>query len=258
MSDDGTTDGGPAPRRAKVPGREPLRAPLPKRFYKVVTVGSDPGLRILLDGRPIKTPRKRPLTLPAHALAEAIAAEWAAQREVIDPATMPLTKIANSAIDAVADARDGVEDDIAAFAGCDVLCYRAEAPPELAQRQTAAWNPIVAWGEDAIGSWIRLAVGVTPIEQPGSVREGVLRVLAPACPFRLAALHVITTLTGSALLALAHGAGHLDCEETWSAAHIDEDWQIEQWGEDAEAAARRAFRHTEFMAASRMLTLLQD
>jgi chaperone required for assembly of F1-ATPase len=263
-------------RGPRIPGKEALRAPLPKRFYKSVSVtahsgsgtlaradeGVRPGVpdtthyQVLLDDRPIKTPRKRRLALPAEAIAEAVAAEWRQQRETIDPATMPLTRIANSAIDAVADHMSEVAADIAAFAASDLLCYRAEAPLELVARQRAAWDPVIAWAETALGTRLVVASGIMPVEQPPSLRTGVLRLLAGAGPFRLACLHVLTTLTGSALLALAHGAGRVSADEAWAAALIDEDWQIEQWGEDSEAAARRSFRRAELEAAARMLAMM--
>ena len=217
--------------------------------------GFDNGHQVLLDGRPIRTPKKRLLALPTAALAEAIAAEWAAQRDVIDPATMPLTRIANSAIDAVADHMTEVATDIAAFAASDLLCYRAEAPEELAHRQAAAWNPILEWAAGALDTVFQVARGVMPVEQPAILRAGMLRALSSADAFRLAGLHVMTTLTGSALLALAHAEGHLNIDDAWAAAHVDEDWQIEQWGADAEQSARRAFRRAEYAAASRLLIL---
>lgn len=241
---------------AKIPGKEALRPALPKRFYKSAAIAPhEGGYAVLLDGRVIRTPLKRILALPSEALAVAVAEEWRCQREVIDPASMPLTRIANSAIDAVAEEMEAVAADIAAFAGSDLICYRADAPDGLAERQGAAWNPILAWAEDMLGLRLMLGAGVMPVEQPAELRRSIHAAVSGESPLRLAAIHVVTTLTGSALLALALARGQIAPETAWAAAHIDEDWQIEQWGPDAEAAERRAFRSREFEAACRILAL---
>ncbi len=243
--------------KTEMPGREALRPPLPKRFYKAATVeGADRAYRILLDGRRVKTPGKRDFAVPSRALAEAIAGEWAAQGERIDPATMPLTRIANTVIDGVADEAAKVADDIRAFAASDLLCYRAPSNEELAMRQRAAWDPVLAWARCELGARFVLAEGVMPVEQPVEALARVRAALEALDPFRLAALHVMMTLTGSALLAIALARGRLTCAEAWAAAHIDEDWQIEQWGKDSEAEARRRHRFAEFQAASRLLDTL--
>jgi len=246
----------------KVPGKEALRPPPAKRLYKAVGVEAvggaaeaSPTFRILLDGRPIKTPRKRLLALPREALAAAIAAEWTAQGDLIEPASMPLTRIANTAIDAVCDHMAEVVADIVAYAGSDLLCYRAEGPRDLARRQVEAWDPVLAWAEEALGARFVLAEGVMPIEQPASAKATVAAALRDFGPFGLAAVHVLTTLTGSALLALAHARGRLSADEAWAAAHVDEDYQIELWGVDLEASERRRQRRSELEAASRMLHL---
>ena len=244
-------------------GRDPvkiiqdsLKPELPKRFYKDASVEERGGrFRIVLDGRGVKTPKKRDLELPTRALAQAIADEWAAQGERIDPATMPLTRIANSAIDAVADHMAEVAADIQAFAGNDLICYRAEGPAALIERQNAAWNPILIWAGEALGADFLVGEGVIPIEQPSRAVAAVGDALKGADPFQLTCLHVMTTLTGSALLALAHARGRLTLDEAWAAAHVDEVWQAEQWGWDAEAQARERYRKQEFSAASRMLVL---
>ena len=257
--------------RAKVPGREALRAPLPKRFYKSVTVAAanlppplcirhdgegGRGYCILLDGKRVKTPKKRELALPDRALAVAVAAEWAAQGERIDPATMPLTRIANTAIDAVADHMGEVAADIAAFAASDLVCYRAAGPEGLVARQAASWDPVLDWAEWELGVGFMLAEGVNPVAQPPQMLARIAAALDGLDPFRLASLHVMTTLTGSALLALACARRRLALQEAWAAAHVDEDWQIEHWGVDAEAKARRRYRLSEFEAAGRMMELL--
>jgi chaperone required for assembly of F1-ATPase len=229
----------------------------PKRFYRAVTVnGVPPAFRVLLDGKPIRTPAKRELALPTRALAEAVAAEWEAQADKIDPATMPLTRLVNSALDGVTGREDEVRADIVKYTATDLLCYRADGPAELVRRQTAAWDPVLAWAREALGARFVLGQGIVPVTQPETASQGVERALARLNALSLAAHHTMTTLTGSALLALALGGGRLTAEEAWAAAHIDEDWQISQWGDDAEARARRQRRWAEMQAASRLLALL--
>jgi len=227
------------------------------RFYKTVGVGSDAGaFRLLLDGKPVRTPAKKQLLLPTRALADAVAAEWEAQAERIDPVTMPLTRLANSAIDGVAGREADVRADIVRYAGSDLVCYRAESPPELVHRQSQAWDPILVWTRDALGASFHVAQGIMPATQPASAAHSVAHAIEAHGAFELAALHVMTTLTGSALLALAHVRGHLTADDAWAAAHVDEDWQIGQWGEDAEAKARREARWLEMQAASQLIQLL--
>ena len=234
-----------------------LSKPLPKRFYKDVTVGEGAFFQVLLNNRVIKTPARRALFLPTRALAEAVAEEWAAQKDVIDPATMPLTRFANTAIDAVSSAADEVASDLVAYAGRDHLCYRAEGPPDLVARQAEAWDPVVAWAREALGAHLTVVQGVMPADQPVAVLKKIASAIEPKEPFRLTGLHVLTTLTGSAILALAHMRGFLSADEAWTAAHVDEDFQIAMWGEDVEAAARRKHRRAEFDAACRLLSALR-
>lgn len=230
---------------------------LPKRFYKAVRV--DPRgdqHRILLDERPVRTPAKAELSVPHAALAAAIAAEWDAQGSHIDPASMPLTRIANSTIDGVAARRREVEDEIAKYAANDLVSYRADTPDALVRRQAAAWDPIVAWTNRAMGVAPRVGTGVVHVAQPPELGDAVKVRLQAFDPLALAALHVVTTLTGSALLALALAHAELDADAAWKAAHVDEDFQIEQWGWDAEASARRDARAREMRAAAIILKLL--
>lgn len=242
----------------KIPAKDTLRV-LPKRFYKSAEVGErESGFAVLLDGRPIRTPGKRELVVPARDLAAAIAAEWEAQDQLIDPGTMPLTRLVNSALDAVGERRREVADDVAAFAGSDLLCYRAEAPDGLVRRQAEAWNPVLAWARRELGAEFVLRAGLMPIAQPPEALEAVRRTLSDADPLALAALHVLTTLSGSALLAIAHWKGELSADEAWRAATVDETWQREQWGRDAEAEAHAALRRAEFDAASRCLLSLRS
>lgn len=255
MTKDEESKSGPKP--AKVPGRD--AAPeLPKRFYKDVAVEERGGkFLILLDGRSVKTPKKRDLALPTQALADAIAEEWAQQGERIDPATMPLMRIANTAIEGVVDHMAAVAADIQAFAGNDLTCYRAEGPEALVKRQAKAWDPILAWAKKTLDADFVVGEGVMPLQQPASSVAAIGKALEGAGPFRLAALHIMTTLTGSALIALAHAMGRLTLDAAWAAAHVDETWQAEQWGLDAEAEARARYRKQEFSAASRTLALAE-
>jgi chaperone required for assembly of F1-ATPase len=206
----------------------------------------------------VRTPAKAELAVPTRALAEAIAAEWEGQAERIDAATMPLTRLVNTAIDSVAARMSQVQADIAAFAMSDLVCYRADEPEPLVQRQRQHWDPILAWAREALGARFEVATGLMPVAQPEQARAAVAAALDGLDAFRLAALHVMTTLTGSALLALAHARGALTAEAAWAAAHVDEDFQISQWGEDTQAAVRRARRWAEMQAASRLLALLKQ
>lgn len=242
----------------KIPGREATAPALPKRFYAEVSVGAAPGggYQILLDGRPVRTPKKLQLTVPTRQLAEAVSEEWAAQKERIDPSSMPLTKLAITAIDAVAGSIPDVAADVVRFAGSDLLCYRAEAPAPLAELQAKSWDPILSWIEAETGARFLLAEGVMPVTQSPAALSRFGDLVAPYGVMQLAALHVMTTLTGSAFLALAVAKDRLSAEEAWEAAHLDEDWQIARWGVDVEAADRRARRRAEMLAASRFLELL--
>jgi chaperone required for assembly of F1-ATPase len=257
----GAQDSGAKAREAAIGAR-----PLPKRFYKAVDVAEAPAtpdvqgsaFHILLDGKPVRTPAKKALAVPTRGLAEAIAAEWEAQSERVDPAAMPLTRLVNSAIDGVRGREAKVRADIAKYAGSDLVCYRAEGPEELVRRQAEVWDPVIAWGQDALGARFEIARGIMPVVQPEAAKSSVADALSGRDAFALASLHVMTTLMGSVLLALAHAHGRLSTEDAWVAAHVDEDWQISKWGEDAEAAARRKRRLTEMQAASRMLALLVE
>ena len=252
-------------KRGSSPGREDLAPPKPRRFYKQAGVEAQqqeqPGqggklYAVTLDGRPVRTPRKQPLAVPHRALAEAVAAEWNAQGEDIDPLTMPLTRFANSIIDGVIGHERDVRADIMKYAASDLVCYRAEGPEGLVQRQLAAWDRVIAWARRTHDARFVLAEGVMPVTQPDIALERIAAALEPLDAYRLTGVHVMTTLTGSALLALAHAHGELSAAEAWAAAHVDEDWQIEQWGEDAEAAERRRHRWAEMEAAGRLLELV--
>jgi chaperone required for assembly of F1-ATPase len=236
------------------PKNDTAGRPLPKRFYKVATVAARDGVFALeLDGRAARTPLKRPLTVGARELGNALAAEWSAQTDFIDPARMPLTRLVTTAIDAVAVREADVCADIVKYAGSDLLCYRTEGPQALVARQAAAWDPVLAWARQAFGMVFVVTQGLVHVAQPpqtSAILSDILKAY-PALP--VAALHTLTTMTGSALLALAVAHGHLSFDAAWAAAHVDEDWQIEQWGSDAEAASRRAYRYRDAAMAALVL-----
>ncbi|MBS0233891.1 MAG: ATPase [Proteobacteria bacterium] len=249
-----------SPRAAGGPGKmlsDSLAKPLPKRFYKEASITDAVApFHVLIDGRQIKTPKKRSLAVPTRALAEAIADEWRAQAEHINPAHMPLTRFANTAIDAVAETLDEVADDIVAYAGSDLVCYRAETPEKLVELQAEHWDPIVAWANETLNAEFRVIFGIVHVAQPNAALAAYSQAL-PRDVMRLAGLHVITTLTGSALIALALSREWISADAAWKAAHVDEDYQISLWGEDSEALARRRGRRAEFDAAVHFLSLLE-
>ena len=239
------------------PGRESRVSGLVKRFYSEATANpAGEGWSVALDGRPVRTPSKSEMLLPSKALAEAIKAEWNDQGEQIDPAAMHLTRIANTAIDGVTGREAAVADDIAAYAGSDLLCYRAEGPEGLVAAQCALWDPILDWFKSELEAPFTCATGIVHAPQPEASLKRVCKEFGGFDAFALSALHTITTLNGSALLALAHAKRRLSADLVWKAAHVDEDWQISQWGEDSEAKARRGYRRVEFDAAARFLAQL--
>ena len=247
-----------SPRDPVVAARAAMRPVLPKRFFERAAVEQrDGGFVLTLDGRAARTPGRRPLAAPTRALGEALAAEWQAQRAEIDPTKMPMTRIVNSTIDGVAANPAAVVDDIVKYAGSDLVCYRAGEPERLVADQTAAWDPVLAWARDALGARFVQSQGVTYVGQPEAALAAVRAAVdqSTRSPFALAALHVMTTLTGSVLIALAHAAGRLTAEEAWAAAHVDELFQERVWGEDGQALARRAARQADFLAASRLYAL---
>jgi chaperone required for assembly of F1-ATPase len=237
--------------------RRGVRPNLRKRFFRHVGVADGEGrFAVELDGRPVRTPARRLLAAPTRALAEALAAEWDAQTGMIDPAKMPLTRLANSVIDGVADAPGPVAAEIEKYLASDLLIYRAWGPEGLVARQTQLWDAIITWARDALGARFVLAEGMAFVAQPKEALAAA-RAAIPNDPWQLGALHSITTLTGSALIALAVHAGRLSSQEAWTAAHVEEDWNMAQWGQDDSALARRAFRFAEMEAAGKVLALLR-
>jgi chaperone required for assembly of F1-ATPase len=231
---------------------------LKRRFYDDAAVREDPaGFAVLLDGRPIRTPARRTLAAPASALAEAMAAEWRAQAELIDPAAMPLTRLANTIIDGLAAAQDAVVGEIAAYLGSDLVCYRAAAPERLVGRQAHHWDPVLAWAGRTLGAGFVVGEGIVHVAQPPDAIARAASAI-PRHPWRLGAVHAVTTLTGSALIALALARGDIAVDAAWAAAHVDEDWNMELWGRDEIGLKRRAFRFAEIQAAARVLAEVVD
>ncbi|MBV8849478.1 MAG: ATPase [Methylobacteriaceae bacterium] len=242
--------------------RKDARTALPKRFYKEVDVAPDgTGFAITLDGRKLKTPAKADMVLPTQAAAEAIAAEWRAQGEDIDPRTMPLTRLVNSTLDGVARDTASVIDDIVRYAGSDLICYRAAEPEGLVAAQSETWDPVLTFARDQLGARFICVEGITFAEQPtravAAVREAVVQSTGER-PLAVAALHVMTTLMGSVLLALSVAHGQLSPEAAWDAAHVDEDFQMRVWGADAEALERRVHRFKEMQAAAQLIRLIDE
>ena len=218
-----------------------------RRFYKKVAVtGTAAPFSVTLDERSLRTPLKRALDLPTRRLAEAVASEWAAQAEKIDPHSMPYTKLANTALDRVAGDRERIMSQIVDFAGSDLVCYRAEKPRDLIERQARAWQPVLDWARAAFAAEFLVTEGIVHIEQPSRSLGAMRDYLGGKSPWALTALHNMTTLTGSALIAAMACDGAILPAEAWLAAHVDEDWQIEQWGSDEEAGHRRDYRKREF------------
>lgn len=227
-----------------------------KRFWKAADVaGEDDRWRVVLDGREVRTPAKAELVLPTEAMARAIAVEWDAQAEEIDPRSMPVTRMANSVIDRVIPHHAEVADMLAAYAETDLLCHRADSPEALAARQADGWDPILEWAADRYGARLEPTVGILLLEQPSGSLERLASVVNAHEPFRLAALHDLVTISGSLLLGLATANDRITVEEAWRLSRIDEDWQIEQWGDDEEASAAAAYRFGQFQDARRFWDL---
>ena len=237
--------------------RRASRAVERKRFYTSAGVSeADGGYTVTLDGKPIKTPSGRTVVVPSRPLAEMIAAEWNAQGEFIDPLTMPLTRFANSVVQGVTDNVAAVGDDVSKYFGSDLLFYRAGHPEGLVAREAEHWDPVLFWAAETLGAHFILAEGVMHVRQPDEAIAAVRGAL-PDDPWAIAAVHVITAMTGSALLALAMFHGAISPEKTWAAAHVDEDWNAEKWGIDEEVAARKAAKSVDFNAVAAVLKALR-
>ena len=228
-----------------------------KRVYRQVTIREAPGgWGIALDARPMRTPAKHELIVPSAALAKAIAAEWDAQHDAIRPATMPLTRLAATAIDRTSAQRDLVVTEAANYAGTDLVCYRAERPPELIARQQAEWQPLVDWAMLRYEANLTVTSGIVPQPQSPAALKAFEAAVAAQDDFRLTALHAITAACGSLVIALALLEDRLDADTAFAVSQLDETFQIEAWGEDAEAAARRQALAEDIAAAARFVQLI--
>lgn len=228
-----------------------------KRFYKqAVPRASEGGHEILLDDKPIKTPARQALAVPMAALAAAIAAEWNAQGDEIDPRSMPLTGLANAAIDRVAPDPAAFARNLAQFGESDLLFYRAEGPASLVGRQAASWDPILTWARHRYDVNFEIVAGIVHRAQPPLTIERLAAAAAARDAFRLAAVSPLVTISGSLIVGLALAENAIDLDTAWAAASLDEAWQAGQWGEDADAAAVLAARRQDFAAAHHFLSLL--
>ncbi len=227
-----------------------------KRVYKTVAVAEgENGFAVHLDGRTVRSPARRDLILPNRALAEAVAAEWDAQAESIDPRTMPFMSLVATAADRVEIQRDHVIETIAGYAGSDMLCYRAEEPADLVRRQNEIWDPLLDWTADALGARLRVTTGIMPVRQDEAALNAIQGVVAGYEPLAMTALHEITSIAGSVVIGLAVTEGHIDADAGVVAAQLDETFQIEQNGEEEEAVERLANLRADLLAAAEFLRL---
>ena len=228
-----------------------------RRFWKEArAVRRDSGWTVELDGRPLRTPAKSELLSPSERLAEAIAQEWAEAGETVDPRAMPLTGLANAAIDHVMPDPDRFAANLATYGESDLLCYRAEAPAKLAEREAAAWDPLLAWARRRFDIDFQLAAGITHVPQPGATVVRLGNAVAALDPFRLSALSPLVTIGGSLVAALAVLEQAVPAEAAWQDVSLDERWQLEQWGSDSEAEAALENKRREFLGAARFAQLL--
>jgi chaperone required for assembly of F1-ATPase len=227
-----------------------------KRFWTEARVCPvDAGFAIQLDGKPVRTPLKSPLILPTEALAQDIAAEWQAVTGKVNPADMPFTRMANSALDKVAPQHAAVADLLADYAASDLICYRAEGPPGLVARQAEGWDPLLDWAATTLDAPLRVTAGIMPRLQPAASLAALRQAVHELTPFQLAAFHDLVALSGSLVLALAVTRGQLAPEPAWDLSRLDDTWQIAEWGEDAEAAEIAARKRADFLRADRFFRL---
>jgi len=227
-----------------------------KRFWRQANVTDEGGWGVALDGKPLRTPARNPLTVPTRALAEAISVEWNEAPETVDPRAMPLTGLANAAIDRVGPNREQYGAGLARYAESDLACYRAESPRELVERQATSWDELLAWARRRFDVDFRTTGGIMHVDQPEATVQRLAHAVAALDPFRMAGLSPLVTIGGSLVAALAVLENAISPDQAWQAVTIDEDWQREQWGGDVEAEAAMEARRSEFMAASRFLELL--
>jgi chaperone required for assembly of F1-ATPase len=227
-----------------------------KRFYRrAATAAGDGGTVIVLDDRPVRTPARRHLVAPTPTLAEAIAAEWGAQGEEIRPAEMPLTRMATTALDLLPTRRGDAIEEVAGYGETDLLCYRADRPPELVLRQRRAWQPLLDWAEATFGARLAVTDRALPVAQPEPALARLREAVAASDDWSLTGLHAATTALGSVVLGLALRERRLTAEAAFGAGLLDELFEVEQWGEDPEAGARRERLRREVEAAERFMAL---
>lgn len=231
-----------------------------KRIYKTVTVSPTDGgggFAVLLDGQPLRSPGRRPIAVPARALAGAVAAEWDAQGDTVDARGMPMTGFAATVVDRVSPQRDFVLAELAGYGGSDLLCYLADEPAELTARQEAEWAPLRDWAEASLGARLAPTAGVMPVAQPPDSLAALRRAVEALDDWELAPLHTLTSITGSLVLGLAVLHGRLDAEAAYAASEVDEAYQVEHWGIDREAEQRRRARRAEVAQAAKFVELLR-
>lgn len=230
-----------------------------RRFYSEATAAAgDGGFRVLLDGRPVRTPAGAVLTVRSESLARTIASEWAGQGDVLDPKTMPMTALANTVIDRIGPARNGIIAEAVRYASSDLLCYRADGPEALVRRQEQEWQPLVDWASAHLGASFQVTSGIVAVDQPRSVLDAVATTARALDDEDLAVFSHVTAATGSAVLALALLVGRIDADSTHRVALLDETWQSERWGVDAEAKARRQAVADDIRVATVFLALSRD
>ncbi len=229
----------------------------PKRFYEnAAATEADGAHGIALDGKPVRTPAGRPLALPGAALADALAEEWAAQGETIEHATMPLTRLACTALDLVPERRAEIVAEIGSYAETDLICYRTDEPPALARRQADAWQPLVAWAEERYGARLTVTTSITPVAQAPAALAAFRDAVEAEEDFALAGLSLATRSFGSLVIALGLREGRLDAADAADASLVDERYQMERWGEDEELAARCRRVAQDAASAARLFRLL--
>ncbi len=246
-----------------VPTREktdrPLSAQLHRRFYKTVAVvDEEQGFCLHLDGRPVRTPGRQSLAVPVRPLADAMAEEWRAQKEMIEPLTMPLTQLANTAIDRVRMVRPALLEELRRYGNSDLLCYRADHPADLVERQDIAWQPVLDWLSMHHGAILNVTSGLMPMDQDAASLDALTGALEGLDDWSLVVVQSVTAVCGSLALALALEAGRLTGDEVFALSQLDETYQREQWGDDAEAAARRDTLRAEVLVAERFLRLVRE
>ena len=229
-----------------------------KRFWQgVEAVEKVGGWGVELDGKPLRTPAREALIVPTPALADAIAEEWSSVEGEIDPRAMPLTGLANAAIDRVAPHKETFANDLARYAEADLACYRAEGPQGLIDRQAKEWDALLGWGQRRYDVDFKTTSGIVHVDQPMATIERLTHAISTLDSFRLAGLSPPVTIGGSLLAALGVLEGAFEPEQAWDAVSVDDRWQLEQWGSDAEAEAALANRRWDFLAAARFLALLE-